>query len=335
MAERTRENGTREYIQFIITHPLNKDRPASTLLGPPLTVEEITNTLLPVVDNVDASHLEPVSQIYRVTDGLKTLESDGLPLKDLWLIPGYYLMSLKEAVKTMSTMKQVSGVWKPSWLPLFSSRAGDFIVYDTQNGHVYKIFLKESLGSDMAASINEFLKELVQKFKNDIIVIDDDGLLHDTLWKDEVSGAKPQDHFNLHVNRISEGINLHDSVNTPSIDRRFLVVKNLIFSCTNMPHVCQNIKNAITNNGKPQTLRRITDTNQISTNRRLACGNVSCRSGDSCDEYPFASTAQGGTGATTLCVPLSENNSQGGQLSSFYTRQSVGNGDTFHVQTPP
>ncbi|KAL3864437.1 hypothetical protein ACJMK2_006121 [Sinanodonta woodiana] len=178
-------------------------------------------------------------------------------------------------------MKQAYVVWKPSWLPFFSSRTSDFIVYDTQNGHVYKIFMKESLGSELVSSMDEFLKELVQKFRNGIIFIDDDGLLHETLWKNDVLGTKPQNSFNLHVDRISEEINLHDNVNSPRPDRRFLFAKNLVFSCTNIPHVCQNIKNAITNNDKPQTLQRITDTNQVSTNRRLACGKVSCKTGDS------------------------------------------------------
>jgi len=42
--------------------------------------------------------------------------------------------------------------------------------------------------------------------------------------------------------------------------------------------------------------------------------------GDSCDEYPFASTNQGGAGAVLRCVPLSHNTIQGRQLSSFYAK---------------
>ncbi|TFK45765.1 hypothetical protein OE88DRAFT_1097909 [Heliocybe sulcata] len=37
-----------------------------------------------------------------------------------------------------------------------------------------------------------------------------------------------------------------------------------------------------------------------------------------CDEYPFASTSQGGGNAVTRCVSLAECRSQGGSLSSFY-----------------
>ncbi len=41
--------------------------------------------------------------------------------------------------------------------------------------------------------------------------------------------------------------------------------------------------------------------------------------GTSCDEYPFASSYQGGLGATVAKVPWDSNLAQGGVLSSFYT----------------
>ena len=54
--------------------------------------------------------------------------------------------------------------------------------------------------------------------------------------------------------------------------------------------------------------------------------------GMSCDEYPFASTYEGGTGAVIAAVPIKENSSQGGQLSAFYRRNSIQDGDCFEVQ---
>ncbi|RYP65655.1 hypothetical protein DL771_008207 [Monosporascus sp. 5C6A] len=51
--------------------------------------------------------------------------------------------------------------------------------------------------------------------------------------------------------------------------------------------------------------------------------------GSSCDEYPFASTLEGGAGATLRCVDPSENNSQGGSLSSFY--QTIAAGTSFNI----
>lgn len=43
----------------------------------------------------------------------------------------------------------------------------------------------------------------------------------------------------------------------------------------------------------------------------------------SCDEYPFASTVEGGSGAIVRGVPLSEYPRQGGQFSAFLKQNAV------------
>lgn len=55
----------------------------------------------------------------------------------------------------------------------------------------------------------------------------------------------------------------------------------------------------------------------------------------SCDEYPFASTQQGGRGASTANVAAREQNIQGGIISSFYSGQRVLTGDSFWVAVTP
>ena len=74
------------------------------------------------------------------------------------------------------------------------------------------------------------------------------------------------------------------------------------------------------NSGRP--LHRITDPDQIKANMRAACGSVDTGT-LSCDEYPLASSREGGAGASTEAVPLASNNSQGGIMSSFYQAQRV------------
>ncbi|KAK3578786.1 hypothetical protein CHS0354_030202 [Potamilus streckersoni] len=319
-------------LKFIIKHPLNKDRPATTLLGTPLSVLQEYFTLQPVLNNIDTFHLNQLLQVYQVTDGLKASELDGVPIKDLWLLPGYYMMSLEEVVDTCAVLRRTSDVWNLAWLPIFSSRSGDFIVYDTNNGHVYEMLTKESLEWEVAPSLQHFLGNLAQKFSTGRIHIDEHGLMTEKAnannaqnnddREDEISNTLlfPGDSMN-HVR--AEILQNEENVEVP----------NLIFACTNMPNICQNIKNAI-NSGKTRNLQRITDPDQIKKNRQNACGHVSCKKGDSCDEYPFASTSQGGTGATTMCVPLSENNSQGGQLARFYRLNKVGDKDFFYMQSP-
>ncbi len=56
------------------------------------------------------------------------------------------------------------------------------------------------------------------------------------------------------------------------------------------------------------------------------------RFGNSCDEYPLASTYRGPSGFRTLrCVPLNENQSQGGQFKKYLTDNSMQNGDSLRV----
>jgi hypothetical protein len=56
----------------------------------------------------------------------------------------------------------------------------------------------------------------------------------------------------------------------------------------------------------------------------------------SCDEYPFASTYEGASQTTkpdwgTASVPVAQQNSQGGLISSFYQAQRILDGDAFWV----
>jgi lysophospholipase L1-like esterase len=70
-------------------------------------------------------------------------------------------------------------------------------------------------------------------------------------------------------------------------------------------------------------------------NRSAVCPTGSPTDGvfTSCDEYPFASTIEGGPGphSSTRPVPLGSNSSQGGTLSSFYQNSRVIPGDALYV----
>ncbi|KAK3578781.1 hypothetical protein CHS0354_030197 [Potamilus streckersoni] len=331
-------------LRLIKNHPINKNRPASFLLGSPLTYEEAIFVLLPAVENIDRSHMEQIIQLYEYTDGINSSAAADFQLHDLWLIPGYYLMSLRDAVETLMTMKRISEIWNPNWLPVFSSRAGDFVVFDFSNGHIFEIFTKESLGWEIATSIEEFVSHLAENLKSGRIFVGEDGLMDETKADEGELNDKEQavhetgktanigigqTFHRIYIakyvnNRPASNMNINEDVEQP----------NLVFNCGNMPNVCANIRNAINNNGKTRNLQRITSRSQIRRNRRASCGRLRCPRGQSCDEYPFASTSQGGRGATIRCVPAAENSSQGGQLNGFYRRYRLGNGSWFRQANP-
>ncbi|SPO25720.1 uncharacterized protein UTRI_03085 [Ustilago trichophora] len=109
----------------------------------------------------------------------------------------------------------------------------------------------------------------------------------------------------------------------------------LTWDCTRVPNICSNDCYAIQCAGKPTTLHR--DSANASINR----ANTACKSpnrcannpsdSNSCDEYPYASSKEGGAGSVTRCVPSTENSRQGGTLSSFYTANSIVDGDAYNV----
>jgi RHS repeat-associated protein len=105
-------------------------------------------------------------------------------------------------------------------------------------------------------------------------------------------------------------------------------VPTLTIDAGRMPNIAQNIQTA-QDSGLPSILNRETDQAIIDANRSAATkgfGGVG-----SPDEYPFASTMQGGAGAQVQGVPLLEQKIQGGVLSRFYQNYGIGQGDPFQV----
>jgi hypothetical protein len=114
-------------------------------------------------------------------------------------------------------------------------------------------------------------------------------------------------------------------------------------------HVTQAIAS-----GLPATLNRRYDVGAKNTSRKLSCPRSLNRpSGKSCDEYPFASTAQGASvagkartfhgcnvlgkvrtgpnGYSRCMIPVTDNSAGGGMLSAFYARNRILDGDRFRV----
>jgi hypothetical protein len=105
-------------------------------------------------------------------------------------------------------------------------------------------------------------------------------------------------------------------------------VPTLEIDAARMPSIARNVQSAL-DEGHPGILNRTTNDALIRSNRSAACQGF-CGPG-SPDEYPFASTLQGGAGARVAGVPLAEQRIQGGVLSRFYQKYGIGDGDPFRV----
>jgi Deoxyribonuclease NucA/NucB len=117
----------------------------------------------------------------------------------------------------------------------------------------------------------------------------------------------------------------------------------ILTTMVNLPTIVQNIRNVQStgphhygrmNGGFPLTR---SDSSQTANNN-AACPPAGAQPPNtSCDEYPFATTAQGAATSQkpdwgSVWAPNSEQSSQGGFISSFYQSNRVLNGDAFWVQ---
>ncbi len=115
-------------------------------------------------------------------------------------------------------------------------------------------------------------------------------------------------------------------------------------SMQRLPHIAANIRRIQSRGGhygrfgSGHPLHHITDAAQQRRNHDFLCPPSRPRPpGMQCDEYPFASTREGGSGVPPnsrgwAWVPAGEQRSQGGLINSFYNANRVLNGDAFWVQ---
>lgn len=98
------------------------------------------------------------------------------------------------------------------------------------------------------------------------------------------------------------------------------------------PDVAKNVEKGIAR-GAPTTLNRQANKAQQRRNRRAALrGQTAAGPGRSLDEYPFASTRQGGVGACVSPVCATQNSSSGGKLGQFFKKNNINDGDAFDVR---
>jgi hypothetical protein len=105
--------------------------------------------------------------------------------------------------------------------------------------------------------------------------------------------------------------------------------KYVVITAQKMPYIARNINMAF-KAGKPFVLHKVNQT-LAAANRAKACAGFQPSYQGSCDEYPFASSAEGGAGAQTQEVPLREQRCQGGTLRRQYAAQQIVDGSEYAV----
>lgn len=89
--------------------------------------------------------------------------------------------------------------------------------------------------------------------------------------------------------------------------------------------------------GHGRALTRLTNSSAIRRNRRVACRGVRLGHGQSCDEYPFASTNQGAAlvprdDFDSKALNAAQNSKVGSYLGSFLLHLRIAAGDSYYVE---
>ena len=150
-------------------------RPVVSLLRPGLTDQAIHA----LATQLDWPLPSDAVDLFRWRNG--TRKPSECILDEVYFFPGYYLMSLEDAVEQMPGYVN-EAVWQPKWLPLFTNDAGDFMLLDcercTPQGCPVIWFLRgEPQVWDAYDSLSAMMETLSAGFESGAIFEDEAGFL--------------------------------------------------------------------------------------------------------------------------------------------------------------
>jgi hypothetical protein len=117
----------RDSWDAIVSHLTRLRRPIAGMLQPPLAPERIAKLTRPLPFPLGRELLA----LYSVTNG--TPVTHRRPLSDVWIFPGYYLLSLEEAIAEYRSMRRAPQ-WEATWFPVLADNAGDYYVVGCGRG---------------------------------------------------------------------------------------------------------------------------------------------------------------------------------------------------------
>ena len=117
-----------------------------------------------------------IESLYAWHNGTST---DGVTLDDIHLFPGFYLLSIEDAVANYEAFSDDSR-WVKGWLPLFANGGGDFYVVDLSGSAsepVRHFRIDESEHPVDFGSLGAMAETLALGFERDVFFVDDRGYL--------------------------------------------------------------------------------------------------------------------------------------------------------------
>ena len=101
-------------------------------------------------------------------------------LGDLWLVPGFYLLSVEDATRNFDA-HIADPRWQPSWLPVFADGGGDFLAVvcgrGDQRGAVHHFRIEQAEHPVEYRSVERMLATFSAAFTRGAYSVDRDGWL--------------------------------------------------------------------------------------------------------------------------------------------------------------
>ena len=142
-------------------------------LQPGRTVESVRATLA----SVELASASDVEALFGWRDGTST--DGGVTLDDIHIFPGFYLLSLEDAIANYRAFVTDSR-WTPGWLPLFANGGGDFYVLDLTEAEARRVrhfWIDEAEHPVEFSSLAAMLETLAAAFERGIFYVDPNGYL--------------------------------------------------------------------------------------------------------------------------------------------------------------
>ena len=115
--------------------------------------------------------------LYAWRDGTETAGVGSVD--DIHLFPGFYLLSLEDAVANYQSF-EADHRWTPGWLPVFANGGGDFYVTDLGGdtaGVVRHFRIEETEHPIEFLTIDDMLTTIAAGFRRGVFYVDADGYL--------------------------------------------------------------------------------------------------------------------------------------------------------------
>lgn len=176
----------KDSIKNTVSYLEKYNRPVVNLLQDGLELKSIKQK----VNDLNLPFPNDFYELYSIYNG--TLAKEGDILDDLHFFPGFYFLSLEDAINCYNAFKDDSR-WDKNWFPIFSNGGGDFFCIDCNKNREFQIqgFLLGYTG-DFTDYINlaSMFKTIEECYKTGAYFIDSEGSLDNDIDKEKEIGKK-------------------------------------------------------------------------------------------------------------------------------------------------